>query len=362
MPRSRHRGGLDRRVVLLEDGPAGREIRRAHERQQHGAGVHAPLRELVRGDRRRAGRGRRSPPLRRRPQPLVDDRIRGEGARPGCARARGRPRGPAVDDRDIAVVGHPPDHRGRQPPAFADRGDVGESLRPDDREHPLLALADHDLERLHARLAPRDRVEVDADAGAGPVGGLGRGAGDAGGAEVLQPLDEAALDELERRLDEQLLGKRVANLHGRALRRIVVGEGCGGEDRRSPDAVAAGRAAEQHGKVPGPGRGRAGEVALLEQPDGHHVDERVVRVRRVEDQLAADRRHADAVAVAADAADDAVDEVSRSRLGRVAEAQRIEHGDRASAHREDVAEDPADACRGALVRLDGASGGCATRA
>ena len=77
-------------------------------------------------------------------------------------------------------------------------------------------------------------------------------------------------------------------------------------------------------------------------------------VRRVEDELAADRRHADAVAVAADAPHDALDEVPRPRIGRVAEPQRVEHGDRPGAHREDVAEDPADAGRGALVRLDGA--------
>ena len=34
--------------------------------------------------------------------------------------------------------------------------------------------------------------------------------------EVLQPFDQAALDELEARLDQQLLGERVADLDGRA--------------------------------------------------------------------------------------------------------------------------------------------------
>ena len=55
-----------------------------------------------------------------------------------------------------------------------------------------------------------------SDAGAGPVGRLGRRAGDPAGAEVLEALDEAALDELEARLDEQLLGERVADLDRRA--------------------------------------------------------------------------------------------------------------------------------------------------
>ena len=76
------------------------------------------------------------------------------------------------------------------------------------------------------------------------------------------------------------------------------------------------------------------------------------RVARVEHELAADRRDADAVAVAADAAHDAVDQVARPRVGRVAEAERVEDRDRPGAHREDVAQDAADAGRGALVRLD----------
>ena len=75
--------------------------------------------------------------------------------------------------------------------------------------------------------------------------------------------------------------------------------------------------------------------------------------------LAADGRDAEAVAVAADAGDDAVEQVPvarcdsgcRVRLQR-AEAQRIEQGDRPRAHREDVAHDAADAGRRALVRLD----------
>ena len=57
--------------------------------------------------------------------------------------------------------------------------------------HPLLGLADHDLERLHPGLAARDRIEVHEDAGPGPVGRLGRRARDAAGAEVLEAFDEA---------------------------------------------------------------------------------------------------------------------------------------------------------------------------
>ena len=68
--------------------------------------------------------------------------------------------------------------------------------------------------------------------------------------------------------------------------------------------------------------------------------------------LAADRRHADAVAVAADALDHAGDEVLHLRMVGPPEAQRVEVGDRPRAHREHVAQDAADAGRRALVGLD----------
>ena len=51
---------------------------------------------------------------------------------------------------------------------------------------------------------------------AGPVGRLGGRAGDPAGAEVLEALDEPALDQLERRLDQELLGERVADLDATA--------------------------------------------------------------------------------------------------------------------------------------------------
>ena len=252
---------------------------------------------------------------RRRGEPLVDDGVAGQGR--GRHRAISRADGSVVqppDDRDVAVVGDPADDRDGQAPALAHLADGVPAIRPDGGAHPLLALRDHDLERLHVRLAPRDRVEVDEDARPGPVGGLRRRAGDAAGAEVLEALDEPALDELEARLDEQLLGERVADLDGRPLGRVVVGERRAGEDGRPADPVAPGRRAEQDDQVAGPGRGGERQQPLLEQADGHDVDERVARVGRVEDELAADRRHADAVAVAADAADDAVDEVPRPRV------------------------------------------------
>ena len=89
--------------------------------------------------------------------------------------------------------------------------------------------------------------------------------------------------------------------------------------------------------------------------EAEHVDERIAGVALVERDLAADGRNADAVAVAGDAGDDAFDGPPRARAFgavHVAEPQRVHQRDRPRAHGEDVADDAADAGRGALVRLD----------
>src|SRR4051794_11302184 len=68
--------------------------------------------------------------------------------------------------------------------------------------------------------------------------------------------------------------------------------------------------------------------------------------------LPADRRDAERVAVAADPRDDTAEEVAIARLVQRAEAERIEDGDGARAHREDVPHDTADARCRALIWLD----------
>ena len=90
----------------------------------------------------------------------------------------------------------------------------------------------------------------------------------------------------------------------------------------------------------------------LGDADGHRVDQDVAVIGAVEIDLAADGRHADAIAVAADAGDDAGDQVAHLGMVGPAEAQRVQIGDRPRAHREHVAQDAADAGRRALIGLD----------
>src|SRR6185437_6282310 len=71
-----------------------------------------------------------------------------------------------------------------------------------------------------------------------------------------------------------------------------------------------------------------------------------------ETHLPTDGRHSKRIAVAANACNDAGYEMTRFGVFRRAEGQRVETSDRARAHREDIAQDAADAGGRALIRLD----------
>ena len=71
-------------------------------------------------------------------------------------------------------------------PARADLLDGGEPFGRDDRNHPLLALGDHDLDRLEVGLAEWDPVEVHVEPRASTVRHLGKRGGQPGRAEILE--------------------------------------------------------------------------------------------------------------------------------------------------------------------------------
>ena len=97
-------------------------------------------------------------------------------------------------------------------------------------------------------------------------------------------------------------------------------------------------------------------LILLDHAQGENVDKRVAGIRFIKDAFAAHGGHAEAVAVMRNAADDAFDDaaVAGAVLGIIkgAEAQRIEDGDGPRPHRENVAQDAADAGGRALEGLD----------
>ena len=126
--------------------------------------------------------------------------------------------------------------------------------------------------------------------------------------EVLHGDDARVAGQLETGLHQAFLEEGVADLHGGTSCRAAGVE----HDRREAGAVnpvAAGVGADEQHEVAGPARLGADDAVVLHDPDAHRVDQAVRPVRLIEVELATDSRHADAVAVAADAGDDAVEQV-----------------------------------------------------
>jgi hypothetical protein len=280
-----------------------------------------------RGGRRRRGRGDR--PVVGRAE--VDDGVDGD-----------------IDD-DLALERHPGPAAGDdladdgrvEVPLGEDLLDGGDVLRRRHHEHPLLGLRQQDLVGRHAGLALGDLVEVDVDAHAALGRHLGRRAGQAGRAHVLDADDEAAVHDLEAGLEEELLLERVADLDVRPLvlgLPAELGRGHGG----AVDAVAAGLGAEIDDRQADAGGLGVKNLVLLGDADGHGVDQIVAVVARMESDPAADGRYAEGIAVAADAGDDAGNQRARPRVRRRAETQEVQARDRACAHGEDVAQNSTD--------------------
>ena len=217
---------------------------------------------------RRASRGGRTRARRRR------------ATAPAPAR-RPRRRGGSSSSPPSVELG---DDGGGQSPPVADRPHRVELRRVHDREHPLLRLAREDLEGLHrrARAAAPRRGRRRRPSRRAP-----RDLADArsvmpGAAEVLQALEQAGRDQLERGLDQQLLGERVADLHDRPGVLGALFERRAREHAHAADPVAPGRRAVQHHERPDVRRERRGGHEVLGAGDAHahHVHARVRRVRR----------------------------------------------------------------------------------
>jgi hypothetical protein len=84
-------------------------------------------------------------------------------------------------------------------------------------------------------------------------------------------------------------------------------------------------------------RSSAKDAVLVHRSDRHHIHERITGVFRREPHFPTQVGNTEAVAVPADTRDHALDEAPGLRLGGIAKAQRIQDGDRARPHREDVA-------------------------
>ena len=260
--------------------------------------------------------------------------------------------GVAVVDAHEAVVSDFAEHGGVEAPLVEYGAGLFLLALLHDHEHALLGFGEHDLIGVHAALAPGNVGQVDLDAGACVGRTLDGGGGEAGSAEVLHTDDHAQVEHFEAGLHEALFEEGVAHLHGGAVFEGVFAEGVGGEGG-AVHAVTPGVGADEEDGVAHPFCEGEHDAVGADEAHAHGVDEGVAGVGVVEVDLAADRGHADAIAVAADARHDAAEEVAVVGIGEGAEAQGIEQSDGARTHSEDVANDAANACGSALYRLDG---------
>ncbi len=249
------------------------------------------------------------------------------------------------------VVGHLADHHCVQVPLLEDRLQLGLTPALGDNQHPLLRFGKQNFIWGQPRFAQRHSIEIEFDSESAPIRHLARRRGESRRAHVLNRHDRAGPARFKARLDQQFLRERIADLHRRTLGLALFVE-LRRRHRRAMNSVAPGRRANVKHRIAGTARSRAHHLVLAHQAETERIDEDIFVVRRVEHYFARDCRHSHAIAVTADSADHAAEQVARSRMIERAELERVHARDRPRAHRKDVAQNSADSGRRALVRLD----------
>ena len=177
-----------------------------------------------------------------------------------------------------------------------------------DQQHALLAFRKHDLVARHAGFALRHVVELDVEANAAACAHLAGGAGEARGAHVLNADDRAGLHRFEACLEQQLFHEWIAHLHVGALLVGALSELLA-RHGGAVDAVAAGLGADVDHRIADAGGLGVEDLVLADQAEREGVDQRVAAVAGLKARFAAQVGHAEAVAVAGDAGDDAFDDL-----------------------------------------------------
>ncbi len=238
-------------------------------------------------------------PGRPRRGPLIDRRFFGQRADRYPRHLFAMPQG-----AELPVVGHPANHNGVEIPFIKNLFDLLFTALFGHQQHALLGLREQNFVGRHAALAHRHAVEVELDAAAAPARHLGGRTGETGGAHVLDADDVVMLEQLQASFEQQFFGERIAHLHRRPALLFLFGERFR-RHGRAMNAVAPGLGADVHHWI-AQTLGETGEnFFLVDQAEGEGVDQNIGVVAFVEITFAAHRRHADAVAVAADAGDHA---------------------------------------------------------
>jgi hypothetical protein len=164
--------------------------------------------------------------------------------------------------------------------------DLGEPLGPDDDDHPLLALGDHDLQGSipSSRSGTRSRWTSTPTS----AGHLGERRGEPGGAAVLQRLDEPGLDSSsEASISFLPVNGSPTCTEGRFSAEPSPSSWLASTEAPPIPSRPGGRAVEDE-QVPRSRGAGARDAFRGQQADAHRVDEAVAGVGLVEDRLSAD--------------------------------------------------------------------------
>ena len=118
------------------------------------------------------------------------------------------------------------------------------------------------------------------------------------------------------------------------------------------DAVAARLGAHIENRIAGRGAARIENLVLVCEADRHRIDEDIAIIALVELGFTRNRRHANAIAITANARDHASDQAARLWVVRRTKAQSVDQRNRPRAHGEHVAQNTTDAGRRALIGFD----------
>ena len=277
---------------------------------------------------------------------VIERRIVGKGPKRNVADGLA-----LVGQHHPAGIGNFADHREIQLPFGEDRFGHLFPARLQHHQHALLRFAEHHFIGGHAGFAARHLVHVENDADFAIGRHLDAGTGQARCTHILDRDNRVARHQFEAGLDQQFLGERIADLHGRTLLVAVIVK-FGARHGRAVNPVAAGLGADIDDRIADSAGGGIENLVGIGDADGHRVDDDIAVIGRIEIGLAANGRHADAIAVAADAGNHALHEMLHLRMVGPPEAQCVQVRNGASAHRKDIPQDTADAGGSTLIGLD----------
>ncbi len=127
--------------------------------------------------------------------------------------------------------------------------DFGFAAALGDQQHALLRFAEHHFVGGHAGFALRHAVEFDFDAHAAARSHFAGGAGEAGGAHILNADDRAGGHGFEASFEQKFFEEGIAHLHVGTLLLRFFGEFGGGQQRSAVNAVAPGLGADVDDRI-----------------------------------------------------------------------------------------------------------------